>query len=74
MANYYKPVKINKKRGAISGVVFDSKGDEINEQDRGLDGNCQTDGKQHDWLLLPMQETDSKQYLVCLKCFEHSHL
>lgn len=69
MANYYKPIKITKKYN----MLFDNNGQEFNEHNRGLDGTCQEDNKQHDWLLLPITEYDSKQYLVCIKCFEHSH-
>lgn len=80
MANYFRPVKI---RGHFGAVLFDERGDEINEDERGLNEPCienthippseQDRSKKHDWLLLPKQE-GQKQYLYCLKCGKTSHL
>jgi len=43
------------------------------EESRGLTEKCPDDGDQHAWLLLPHEE-GQKHYLVCLKCFQVSHL
>ena len=64
MARYFKPVKIKKP--------------DIDEEERGLNGVClnkenQLTPEEHDWLLIP-QEEGQKQYLICLKCGEYSHL
>ena len=41
-------------------------------QDRGLDGNCEVNGK-HGWLYLPKEE-EQKQYIVCIHCLERGHI
>jgi hypothetical protein len=70
MANYFRAVKM---RGHFGAVLFDDKGDEINESERGLNDICDyADNSRHDWLLLPKKE-GQKQYLYCLKCGLHSH-
>lgn len=67
-ATYYRPVLIRRKYGAI----FDHKGNEINEHERGLDGLCDSANYGHNWLVLPYEE-GQKEYLYCLECKEHSH-
>ena len=65
MPKFYKPVKTNLQYVSIQS------GFNVSVKDRGLDGDCENGGK-HDWLLLPKEE-GQKQYLVCLKCTQHSH-
>jgi hypothetical protein len=66
---YFRPVGIRRKFG----VIFDDKGNEVNEKERGLDEICDyADNSKHDWLLIP-KEKRQKQYLYCLKCGLHSH-
>ena len=65
MARYFKPVKIKKPDG-------------LDEKERGLDEVCmsrynQLTPEEHSWLLIP-QEEGQKQYLICLKCGQTSHL
>lgn len=71
---YYKVVEIRKKFGAI----FDGVGNEINEKERGLDGECEHTGKGHAWLRFPdwsaSVKEGGKEYIMCLNCLEHSHL
>jgi hypothetical protein len=70
MATYYKAVRIRKPFG----VLFDHKGEEVNERERGLDEPCsESEDKKHHWLMLPFEE-GQKEYVKCLRCFEVSHL
>jgi len=71
MANYYKLVKIRKKYGAI----FDEDGNQVDEEERGLDEQCVAKlpkSGTHEWILLP-KESGQKQYLRCANCGNVSH-
>jgi hypothetical protein len=74
LPNYYEVKRVHRKYGAI----FDKKGNEINEQERGLMGLCPTTKKSHEWLILPIWteavKTGGKQYIECLQCGERGHL
>jgi len=72
--SFSRPRKIRLTYGSI----FDYKGELINLSERNLDGECEVlnqhgQAKGHNWLLLP-QEKDQKEYVICLDCFERSHL
>jgi len=71
---YYRPAKITRKFGAI----FDNMGNEINERERGLSGQCEGTGKGHKWLIMPdtssANQEGGKQYILCLECCERGHL
>ena len=73
--------KINKTRYSFHNVYADYNAEidkwgwrtaNPTEHERGLDEACE-EGGQHEWLVLPY-EKGQKQYLMCLKCRQHSHL
>ena len=73
---YYRAVPFMKRR---VGVVFDAQGNEINEAERGLDGQCQsTPLTGHNWLVYPdwsvAVREGGKRYIICLNCDEKGHL
>ena len=47
------------------------------EEERGLTEKCEN-GKEHAWLLFPSWsngvKSGGKQYLICLNCYQFSHL
>ena len=65
---FYRPKAIR----TYTWLVFDYKGDWIDIKERGLDENCEVWWK-HQRLLIPQQE-GQKEYCMCLKCTEYSHL
>ena len=73
---YYRAVGCMRRR---FGLVFDMEGNEIDEEARGLTGECpERKGQGHNWLLYPdwsvAVEEGGKRYIICLNCDERGHM